>query len=111
MKYLLFFFLLPFTAQAQYPTPFEGTYYTATDFQFESGEQLHKLQLHYYTLGKAVKGKDGHIKNAVLIIHGTTSAARNFFSENFAGQLFGPGQLLDTAKYFIILPDAIGHGK
>jgi homoserine O-acetyltransferase len=111
MKYLLFFFLLlPFIARAQYPTPVEGTY-TVTNFQFESGEQLHNMQLHYYTIGTPVKGKDGHIKNAVLIMHGTTSAAHNFFSDAFAGQLFGPGQLLDATKYFIILPDAIGHGK
>lgn len=102
--------LLSFTAQAQYPAPKEGTY-TVKDFQFESGELLHNMQLHYYTLGTPMKGKDGHIKNAVLIMHGTTAAASNFFNDQFAGQLFGPGQLLDASKYFIIFPDAIGHGK
>lgn len=111
MKYLIFFsLLLPFTTQAQYPTPVEATC-TVNDFQFESAEQLNNMQLHYYTIGTPVKGKDGHIKNAVLIMHGTTSAAANFFNNSFAGQLFGPGQPLDATKYFIILPDAIGHGK
>lgn len=111
MKYLsLVLLLFASYAQAQYPAPAEATY-TVNDFQFESGESLHNMQLHYYTLGTPLKGKDGHIKNAVLIIHGTASAARNFFNNQFAGQLFGPGQPLDANKYFIILPDAIGHGK
>jgi homoserine O-acetyltransferase len=111
MKYLsLFLLLLTVDAQAQYPAPAEGTY-TVNDFQFESGESLHNMKLHYYTVGTPVKGKDGHIKNAVLVMHGTSAAARNFFNTQFAEQLFGPGQLLDASKYFIILPDAIGHGK
>ena len=109
---LLFFISSVFQTMGQinYPVPAEG-YYNANDFQFESAEKMAEMKLHYYTIGTPQKDADGKIKNAVLIMHGTTSAARNLLSNQFAGQLFGPGQLLDAAKYFIILPDAIGHGK
>jgi homoserine O-acetyltransferase len=96
--------------QSQYPAPAEGDY-TVKDFRFENGEKLPALRLHYYTVGKPQRDQHGAIKNAVLIMHGTSSAARNFLSPAFAGRLFGAGQPLDTSKYFIILPDAIGHGK
>ncbi|GAB3289615.1 alpha/beta fold hydrolase [Hymenobacter humi] len=80
-------------------------------FRFESGETLPALNVHYTTVGQPRKDKAGHVVNAVVIMHGTTGAGNNFLSEQFAGRLFGPGQLLDAAKYYIILPDAIGHGK
>ncbi|HEU4554219.1 MAG TPA: alpha/beta fold hydrolase [Chitinophaga sp.] len=106
---LLLYFSLPAAAQRNYPAPAEDTY-TATHFQFENGEQLDSLRLHYYTIGTPQKDRNGVVKNAVLILHGTCAAARNFLGRQFAGQLFGPGQPLDAAKYFIILADGIGHG-
>lgn len=96
--------------QSQYPPAAEGEY-IIKDFRFENGETLPALKLHYYTVGTPQKDNNGHIKNAVLILHGTGSAGRNFLSPGFAGRLFGPGQPLDAAKYFIIIPDNIGHGK
>jgi homoserine O-acetyltransferase len=105
MKYL-FFLLLSLTAKAQS----ESTY-TVKNFVFESGEQLPDMQLHYYTMGTPQKGTNGVVKNAVLIMHGTNASAQGFLGQQFAGQLFGPGQLLDTSRYFIVLTDAIGHGK
>jgi homoserine O-acetyltransferase/O-succinyltransferase len=81
------------------------------NFQFRSGESLPELRLHYATLGKPVKDAAGHTTNAVLILHGTGGTGQTFFQPQFAGVLFGPGQLLDTSRYFIILPDGIGHGK
>jgi homoserine O-acetyltransferase/O-succinyltransferase len=75
------------------------------DFRFASGETLPELRIHYRTLGKF----DG--RNAVLILHGTTGSGAQFMTDAFAGELFGPGQLLDARKYFIVLPDGIGHGK
>jgi homoserine O-acetyltransferase len=87
---------------ASYPDPVEGDF-VVNDFQFRTGETLPELRLHYITVGYASNP-------AVLIMHGTTGRAREFFTENFADQLFGPGQLLDATRYFIILPDAIGHG-
>ncbi|WP_298733698.1 alpha/beta fold hydrolase [uncultured Chitinophaga sp.] len=95
--------------QSQYPASAEGNY-IIKDFHFESGETLPELRLHYYTIGTPQKDSKGHIKNAVLILHGTGAAARNLLSPGFAGRLFGPGQPLDAASYFIILPDNIGHG-
>ncbi|MCI0491197.1 MAG: alpha/beta fold hydrolase [Blastocatellia bacterium] len=97
-------------AQANHPAPTEGDY-LIRDFKFESGEVLPELRLHYTTIGKAVRDKDGVVRNAVLIMHGTTGSGRGFLSRGFAGGLLGSGQLLDATKYFIILPDAIGHGK
>ena len=81
------------------------------DFQFRSGETLAELRLHYTTLGSPTRNAAGHVNNAVLIMHGTTGNGHNFLSANFAGQLFGKGQLLDIGRYYIILPDGIGHGK
>jgi len=81
------------------------------DFHFQSGESLPEVRLHYTTLGKRAKDANGRTTNAVLILHGTGGDGRGFLRPIFAGVLFGPGQLLDASKYFIILPDNIGHGK
>src|ERR1700761_1893324 len=93
-----------------YPAPTPGDF-TVKDFQFKSGEKLPEVKLHYYTLGTPQKDAGGKVRNAVLILHGTGGTGRQFLSANFAGVLFGPGQLLDAAKYFIILPDNVGHGE
>lgn len=97
-------------AQENYPTPVEGDY-VLSDFRFRSGETLDKLNLHYTTIGEPTKGADGKVNNAVLIMHGTTGNGKGFLGGRFAGNLFGPGQLLDATKYYIILTDAIGHGQ
>ena len=81
------------------------------DFKFDSGESLPVLNLHYRTLGQPGRNAQGRVTNAVLIMHGTGGTGGQFISDNFGGELFGRGQLLDAAKYFIILPDNIGHGK
>jgi homoserine O-acetyltransferase/O-succinyltransferase len=95
---------------ANYPAPTEGDW-TARNFSFSTGESLPELRLHYYTLGKLQRDSNGVAMNAVLIMHGTTGTGDGFLTDNFAGQLFGTGQLLDADSHFIILPDAIGHGK
>ncbi|WP_426061370.1 alpha/beta fold hydrolase [Hymenobacter sp. B1770] len=111
---LLFFWLVLAVASGQaqprYPTPVEGDF-VLPKFRFESGETLPALNRHYTTVGQPRKDKSGKVVNAVLVMHGTTGTGQGFLSELFAGHLFGPGQLLDAAKYYIILPDAIGHGK
>ena len=99
----------PTTEGAPVPTPAEGDF-VLTDFAFETGERLPELRIHYRTLGTPRRGTDGRVRNAVLVLHGTGGSGRGFLSDNFAGVLFGPGQLLDAARYFIILPDGIGHG-
>ena len=75
-----------------------------------AGGTLDTLRLHYITLGIPRRDAQGVVRNAVLILHGTTGNGRGFLSNTFAGELFGPGQLLDTATHYIILPDAIGTG-
>src|SRR5579859_531309 len=91
-------------------SPVEGDY-VSRDFHFKSGETLTELRLHYMTLGKPECDAKGKVTNAVLILHGTGGSGRQFLSPQFADVLFGPGQLLDTSRYFVILPDNIGHGK
>lgn len=81
------------------------------DFKFDSGETLPELNLHYRTLGQPTRDAKGRVTNAVLIMHGTGGTGAQFLADNFAGELFGPGQMLDAATHFIILPDNIGHGK
>lgn len=80
-------------------------------FRFASGEELPELRIHYTTLGKVRKDARGVARNAILVLHGTTGHGRGFMTPTFAGELFGPGQLLDSATHFIILPDGIGTGK
>ena len=96
-------------AAATMPQAVEGDY-VIRDFRFASGETLPELRLHYRTLGEPRRGADGHVRNAVLILHGTGGSGGGFLAETFGGRLFGPGQLLDAARYFIVLPDGIGHG-
>src|SRR5687768_11673116 len=82
------------------------------DFKFNSGETLPELRIHYRTLGTPRKDAQGIVRNAVLIMHGTGGSGAGFAtSRGFAGELFLPGQPLDATKYYIILPDDIGHGK
>ena len=100
----------PDAARANYPAPIEGDY-IVRNFKFTGGETLPELKLHYTTIGAPKRDAAGVVRNAVLILHGTGGAGNNFLSEQFAGVLFGPGQLLDATRYFIILPDGIGHGK
>jgi len=97
-------------AAADYPAPNEGDF-VAHDFHFTSGETMPELRLHYRTLGKAVKDAKGVTQNAVLIMHGTTGSGAQFIRPEFASELFGAGQPLDATKFFIVLPDDIGHGK
>jgi homoserine O-acetyltransferase len=87
---------------ADYPAPKQGEW-IARDFRFHDGEVMGALRLHYTTIGEP-SGEP------VLILHGTGGSAASMLTQDYAGQLFGPGQPLDAAKYFIILPDAIGHG-
>jgi homoserine O-acetyltransferase len=93
-----------------YPAPVEGDY-VIPNFRFRSGEVLPELKLHYRTIGTAQRDAAGVVRNAVLIMHGTGGAGTQFVSQQFAGVLFGLGQLLDATRYFIILPDGIGHGN
>ena len=100
----------PMLMGADYPDPQEGDFQIES-FEFESGEVLPELDLHYTTIGQPRRDASGSVENAVLIMHGTTGYGAGFLSERFAGGLFGPGQLLDAERYYIILTDAIGHGK
>ncbi len=88
---------------ASFPPAVEGDY-TIHNFRFHDGETLAELRLHYYTIGNPSS------PDAVLILHGTGGSGKGFQSQQFGGELFGEGQPLDAAKYFLIMPDAIGHG-
>lgn len=90
-------------AQADYPAPNEADW-VARDFRFHTGEVFPELRLHYRTVGAP-------LGEPVLILHGTGGSGASMLTKDFAGELFGPGQPLDAARYFIILPDAIGTGK
>ena len=90
-------------AAADYPTPKQGDF-IAHDFKFHSGEVMGELRLHYTTVGEATG-------QPVLVLHGSGGSAATMLTPAFAGELFGAGQPLDAAKYYIIIPDGIGHGK
>src|SRR6187401_985827 len=108
---ILFSLLLPLLVRgADDPTPNEGDF-ILHNFHFSSGETMPELRMHYRTLGKAAKDDKGVTQNAVLIMHGTTGSGAQFIRPEFAGELFGKDQPLDAAKFFIVLPDGIGHGK
>jgi len=95
---------------ADYPQPTPGDF-VLKDFKFASGETLSELRIHYRTLGTPQKDAHGRVRNVVLILHGTTGSGDNFLSPNFAGVLFSPGGLLDARKYYVVIPDGIGHGR
>lgn len=106
----LFLCVVVRVSAAEYPAPVERDF-VIKDFSFASGEHLPELRVHYRTVGEPRRDAAGVVRNAVLILHGTTGSGGQFIRPEFAGALFGPGQLLDAAKYFIVLPDGIGHGK
>ena len=88
---------------ADYPAPRPGDW-IAREFKFHTGQTLPELRLHYMTVGDPTG-------QPVLVLHGTGGSAASMLNASFAGELFGPGQPLDAAKYYIILPDSIGHGQ
>jgi homoserine O-acetyltransferase len=88
---------------ADYPAPRQGDW-VAKDFKFHTGEVMPELKLHYTTLGETTG-------EPVLVLHGSGGSAASMLTPSFAGELFGPGQPLDAKKYYIIIPDGIGHGK
>ena len=96
--------------QFQPPPVTEGDH-VIRNFKFTSGETLPELRVHYRTLGAPKKNAQGIVTNAVLIMHGTGGTGGQFTGRGFAGELFMPGQPLDAAQFFVILPDDIGHGK
>jgi homoserine O-acetyltransferase len=95
---------------AEYPTPVQGDF-IVKNFRFASGETLPELRLHYRTIGTLSRDAQGVARNAVLIMHGTGGTGNQFLRADFAGELFAAGALLDATRYFIILPDGIGHGQ
>ncbi|HEY1379436.1 MAG TPA: hypothetical protein VGF55_21720, partial [Gemmataceae bacterium] len=104
-----------FAAAADFPQPVEGDA-TLRDFRFASGETLPEVRLHYRTLGTPRRDEKGVVRNAVLILHGTGGEGGSLVRKGgagdlFAAELFGPGQPLDAARYFVILPDNLGHGR
>jgi homoserine O-acetyltransferase len=93
------------------PPPMTEADYVIKDFTFNSGGTLPELRIHYRTFGAPRKNAQGVVTNAVLVMHGTGGTGDQFAGRGFAGELFMPGQPLDAAQYYIILPDDIGHGK
>jgi homoserine O-acetyltransferase/O-succinyltransferase len=125
MRILIFFLLtvlcfqLPFTfaqeasRKAAGPDPLvtAESNYILKDFHFVDGESLPELKLHYRTIGQPARNSStGEVKNAVLLIHGTTGTGKEFLAKDFREAMFEPGQPLDAAKYYLIIPDAIGLG-
>ena len=103
------------TAPAAQATPTKWPtadgYVTLTNFHFGTGESLPQLKLHYLTLGTPHRNPAGHVDNAILLLHGTGGDAHSLLNPVFSDVLFGTGQPFDITKYFLILPDDIGHGE
>jgi len=101
-------------AAAQTPAPryapVEGDY-VGGPLEIRSGGTLPELRMHYRTLGAPVRNPEGRVTNAVMILHGTGGTGATFLSPPFANELFGPGQPLDVTRYYIIMPDSLGHGQ
>jgi len=106
---ILALWLTTILAAQQLPKPVEADF-TLHNYRFKSGEVLPELNLHYATYGKPTTDSSGRVTNAVLILHGTTGSGQQFTAEPFSALLFGPEQLLDVSRYFIVLPDNVGHG-
>ncbi|HWT13371.1 MAG TPA: alpha/beta fold hydrolase [Allosphingosinicella sp.] len=98
-------------AQTDYAARLAERDVVLSDFRFGSGERLAELRMHVATLGTPRRDDEGRIANAVMVLHGTGGSGRQFLQPQFADALFGPGQPLDIARYYVILPDNIGHGR
>jgi homoserine O-acetyltransferase len=94
---------------APYPEPVQADF-VIRNFRFAGGETLPELSLHYFTMGTPNRDDRGRITNAVLLLHGTGGRGAGFLTDAFAGELFGSGQALDAGRWFIIVPDNLGHG-
>jgi homoserine O-acetyltransferase len=106
--FLAFSVVLTFAADTPKP---EHRDVVLRDFRFSNGHTLPEVRMHCVTFGTPQRDEKGMVRNAVLILHGTTGSSAQFLGTNFAGTLFGPGQLLDAARYFIVIPDNLGHGQ
>lgn len=102
--------LAPAAMAAPAVAPKEGDF-VVRDFKFRSGETLPELRLHYTTFGEPKRDAAGRVTNAVMVLHGTGGTGKQFLAPQFADVLLAPGGLLDPAKYYVILPDGIGHGR
>ncbi|WP_373488070.1 alpha/beta fold hydrolase, partial [Blastomonas sp.] len=98
-------------AQTDYAAQLQEGDVTFKQFRFANGTELADVRMHYATLGTPQRGSDGKIVNAVMVLHGTGGSGRQFLQPQFADELFGPGQPLDITRYYIILPDNLGHGR
>jgi homoserine O-acetyltransferase/O-succinyltransferase len=110
MRYLsaLALVLLAVAAQAQVPRAVEADFFVK-DFHFRSGEMMPEVRIHYATVGTLRRTEHG--TNAVLVLHGTGGSLQQFLNDRFAGVLFAPGGVLDANRYFMVIPDNVGHGK
>jgi homoserine O-acetyltransferase/O-succinyltransferase len=100
--------LFAFAARAEVPAAVEADF-LVKDFHFRSGEVLPEVRIHYATIGKLRRTEHG--TNAVLVLHGTGGSLQQFLNDRFAGVLFVPGGVLDASRFFIVIPDNVGHGK
>jgi homoserine O-acetyltransferase/O-succinyltransferase len=96
--------------RAAAPKPQEGDF-VLKDFHFQSGESLPEVRMHYLTFGEPRRDSQGIVRNAILILHGTTGSSAQFLRPEFAGELYEDGQPFDVSQYYLIIPDNIGHGK
>jgi homoserine O-acetyltransferase len=101
----------PALGQTNYAAALKEGDVVLRNFRFRSGETLPDVRIHYATLGTPRKDARGRIVNAVMVLHGTGGSGRQFLQPQFADELYGPGQPLDIGRYYIILPDNLGHGK
>jgi homoserine O-acetyltransferase len=107
----LFPLLLEIVARAAEVPPSQPGDYVIRNFKFQSGEALPEVRMHYVTFGAPQRDAKGIVRNAVIILHGTTGSSAQFLVTNFTDVLFSKGQLLDATRYFIVIPDNLGHGK
>jgi homoserine O-acetyltransferase len=101
--------LRPAVAQTQWQGQAESDT-VLHDFKFDDGESLPELKLHAITLGTPQRDAAGQVRNAVVILHGTSGTSRDWLRPDFANEIFAPGKPLDVTKYYVILPDGIGRG-
>jgi len=109
--FILFLLASPALAADDWKASAKEGDYIARNFEFRSGEKLDELRLHYTTLGNPKRDKDGHVTNAIKVLHGAGGSGHQFYRSQFAEILVTKGGRLDPAKYYIILPDGVGHGK
>jgi homoserine O-acetyltransferase len=85
--------------------------FVVKDFKFQNGQALPEVRIHYRTMGTPARDAAGRIRNAVLVLHGSSGDAGQVLAPSFTEPLMSAGAPFDAARHYMIFPDNLGNGS